>query len=145
MAKKIKRSSLTLRAFASEMQKKFYFASSHTTLSILPTHRFRMGLYFKEQEFKSSIEAMHICPRNKWRSVDSLKLDNCSSNNLSIKVSTDSSTAVSIENYRIKILRSDFQPMLMYLCRVSFLTNLDIYKAYFKGRHIREYKQNTYK
>ena len=29
--------------------------------------------------------------------------------------------------------------MLMYLCKVSFLTTLDIYKAYFKGRHIREY------
>ena len=28
----------------------------------------------------------------------------------------------------------------MYLCRVSFLTTLDIYKAYFRGRHIREYK-----
>ena len=28
----------------------------------------------------------------------------------------------------------------MYLCRVSFLTTLDIYKTYFKGRHIREYK-----
>ena len=28
----------------------------------------------------------------------------------------------------------------MYLCRVSFLTTLDIYKAYFRSRHIREYK-----
>ena len=27
--------------------------------------------------------------------------------------------------------------MLMYLCRVSFLTILDIYKAYFRGRHIK--------
>ena len=35
--------------------------------------------------------------------------------------------------------------MLMYLCRVSFLTTLDIYKTYFKGRHIREYKENTCK
>ena len=30
--------------------------------------------------------------------------------------------------------------MLMCFCRVSFLTTLDIYKAYFRGRHIREYK-----
>ena len=30
--------------------------------------------------------------------------------------------------------------MLMYLCRVSFLTTLDLYKAYFRGRHIGEYK-----
>ena len=35
--------------------------------------------------------------------------------------------------------------MLMYLYRVSFLTTLDIYKAFFKGCHIREYKENTYK
>ena len=35
--------------------------------------------------------------------------------------------------------------MLMYLCRVSFLTSLDIYKAYFRGRHIREYKESTWK
>ena len=45
----------------------------------------------------------------------------------------------------IQIFRSDFRPMLMYLCRVSFLTTLDIYKAYFRGRHIREYKENTNK
>ena len=30
--------------------------------------------------------------------------------------------------------------MFMYLYRVSFLTTLDIYKAYFRGRHIQEYK-----
>ena len=30
--------------------------------------------------------------------------------------------------------------MLMCLCKVSFLIILDIYKAYFRGRHIREYK-----
>ena len=65
--------------------------------------------------------------------------------NLSIEVSTNSSTAVSIENYEIQISRSDFRPMLMYLCRVSFLTTLDIYKSYFKGRHIKEYKENTCK
>ena len=37
----------------------------------------------------------------------------------------------------IQIFRSDFQPMLIYLCKVSFLTTLNIYKAYFRGRHIR--------
>ena len=30
------------------------------------------------------------------------------------------------------------------MCRVSFLTTLDLYKAYFRGRHIREYKENDY-
>ena len=52
---------------------------------------------------------------------------------------------ISIKNYEIIIFRSDFRPMLMYLCRVSFLIILDIYKTYFKGRHIREYKENTCK
>ena len=50
-----------------------------------------------------------------------------------------------IENYKIQISRFDFRPMLMYLCRVSFLTTLDIYKSYFKGRHVRKYKENTCK
>ena len=109
------------------MQKKFYFASSHTTLSILLTHRFRMGLYFKEQEFKSSIEAMHICPRNKWRSVDSLKFDSYSTDSYLSRFNKARqilSIEVSIENYVIRIFRSDFRPMLMYLCKVSFLTTL---------------------
>ena len=30
--------------------------------------------------------------------------------------------------------------MLIGMCRVSSLMALDIYKAYFRGRHIREYK-----
>ena len=30
--------------------------------------------------------------------------------------------------------------MLMCLCRVFFLTTLNIYKAYFRGSHRREYK-----
>ena len=64
---------------------------------------------------------------------------------ISIEVSTDSSTAVSIENYKIRIFRSDFQSMLTCMCKVSFLTTLDIYKTYFKGCHIREYKENTCK
>ena len=53
------------------------------------------------------------------------------------------SIKVSIKNYKNQFFRSDFQPMLMYLFRVSFLITLNIYKAYFKGRHIREYKENT--
>ena len=51
----------------------------------------------------------------------------------------------SIENYEIRIFKSDFRLMLMYLCRVSFFITLDIYKAYFRGRHIREYKENISK
>ena len=55
------------------------------------------------------------------------------------------SIEVSIKVMGIQIFKSDFQPMLMYLCRVSFLTTLDIYKAYFRGRHIREYRENICK
>ena len=47
---------------------------------------------------------------------------------------------LSIELYEIQFFRYDFLPMLMCLCRVSFLTTLGIYKAYFRGCHIREYK-----
>ena len=55
------------------------------------------------------------------------------------------SIEVSIKITGIQIFKSDFWPMLMYLYRVSFLTTLDIYKAYFRGRHIREYKENICK
>ena len=30
--------------------------------------------------------------------------------------------------------------MFLYLCKVSFLTTLDLYKAYFKGCHTKEKK-----
>ena len=38
--------------------------------------------------------------------------------------------AWSIKNYDFRISRSKIWPCLMYLCRVSFLTTLDIYKTY---------------
>ena len=41
---------------------------------------------------------------------------------------------VSIENYEIQIFRSNFTLIHVYLCRVSFLTTLNVYKDYFKGR-----------
>ena len=44
---------------------------------------------------------------------------------------------------------SDFQiwfsAQVLYLCRVSFLATLDLYKAYFRGHHMREYKENICK
>ena len=43
--------------------------------------------------------------------------------------------AVSVENYEIKNSRSDYAHILEYLCKVFFLTTLDIYKDYFKGHH----------
>ena len=47
-----------------------------------------------------------------------------------------STESVSIENYEIQISRFVFFAYPSYLCRVSFLTILDIYKDYFKG-HLR--------
>ena len=49
--------------------------------------------------------------------------------------SIDSSIDVSIENYKIQIFRSVFHAYPSYVFRFSFLTILDIYKDYFKGRH----------
>ena len=54
---------------------------------------------------------------------------------LMLKLDRFSTQFVSIKNYTIKISRSDYTHIPMYLCRVSFLTTLDMYKDYFKGRH----------
>ena len=53
---------------------------------------------------------------------------------LMIKLDSNSTEAVFVKNYKIQISRSDFTYIHVYLCRVSFLTILDIYKDYFKGR-----------
>ena len=53
---------------------------------------------------------------------------------LKSKLNRSLTQVVSVEIYEIRISRSDFLPMLVYLYRVSFLTTLDIYKTYFKGR-----------
>ena len=50
-------------------------------------------------------------------------LNNCSIDNLSIKI------------YENQIFSSDFIPIRVYLFRFSFLTTLNIYKNYFKGRN----------
>ena len=44
-----------------------------------------------------------------------------------------STEAVSVKNYEIRFSRSDYTYILEYLCEVSFLTTLDIYKDYFKS------------
>ena len=51
------------------------------------------------------------------------------------KLNKSSTEAESVEIYEIRISKSDFRLMLTFMCRVSFLTTLDIYKAYFKGHH----------
>ena len=53
---------------------------------------------------------------------------------LMMDLDSSSTEAVSIENYKIQISRFDFTHIHVYLCRFSFLTTLDIYNDYFKGR-----------
>ena len=60
-----------------------------------------------------------------------------------LKLNRSATQAVFIENYEIRHFRSDYMHILEYLHRVSFLTNLDIYKDYFKGCHKMMKKNNT--
>ena len=52
-----------------------------------------------------------------------------------LKLDRSSTQAISVKNYEIRLFRFDYMHILKYLCRVSFLTTLDIYKDYFKGHH----------
>ena len=52
-----------------------------------------------------------------------------------LKLDRFSTQVVSVENYEIILLKSNYIYIPMYLCRVFFLTTLGIYKDYFKGRH----------
>ena len=54
---------------------------------------------------------------------------------LMLKLDRFSTQTISVENYEIRLFRSDYTHIPMYLCRVSFLTTLDIYKDYFKRCH----------
>ena len=53
-----------------------------------------------------------------------------------LKLDSRSIEDVSVENYEIRISRSDFTHIHVYLCRISFLTTLNIYRDYFKGHHM---------
>ena len=50
-------------------------------------------------------------------------LNSCSIDNLSIEI------------YENQFFRSDFTHIHVYMFRLSFLTTLNIYKDYFRGRH----------
>ena len=56
---------------------------------------------------------------------------------LMLKLNTSSTQTIFVKNYKIKFFRSDYTYMLEYLCKVSFLTTLDIYIYinYFKDRY----------
>ena len=75
------------------------------------------------------------CQRDKNLLDRSTRCRDCNKKNLEAQQIV--SIEVSIKVTGIQIFISDFRPMLIYLCRVSFLTILKIYKAYFRGRHIK--------
>ena len=52
-----------------------------------------------------------------------------------LKLNRSLKQAVSVENYEIRFSRSDYTYIPMYLCKVSFLTTLDIYNDYFDKTH----------
>ena len=92
--------------------------------------------------FKFSIEAMQIYLRIS-EEVLFIKTRQISQQNhiyqgLMLKLDKSSTATVFVENYEIKISRSDYTHIHVYLCKVFFLTTLDIYKDYFKGCHIRD-------
>ena len=81
---------------------------------------------------------MKIDLRNKWKKAVLLNLDT-SSTDATIKDSWRNSTqARSIKIYDYKISRFEIQPMMNCLIKVSFLTTLVIYKAYFKSHQVTE-------
>ena len=75
----------------------------------------------------------------------SLKLDRFLTNSYLLRLNSYSTDKEFVEIYEKQIFSSDFHPIYEYVFGISFLTTLDIYKAYFKGHHIWEYKKNTYK
>ena len=54
---------------------------------------------------------------------------------LLLKLNKNLTQVVFVKNYEIRFSRSDYMHILEYLCKVSFLTTLDIYKDYFKDHH----------
>ena len=67
----------------------------------------------------------------KARQLVSIKVYKATEARCSIASSTDK---LSIEVYEKKIFSSNFHPIRVYMFRLSFLTTLNIYKNYFKGR-----------
>ena len=80
---------------------------------------------------------MQVWPRNKWRKCYSLKLDS----NLDRKTSIEINVEAWHKLYLLRITKLGFPDLVThiyeYLCKVSFLTTLDIYKDYFKSCHKR--------
>ena len=57
---------------------------------------------------------------------------------------TPYSTVWFIENYNFRFLRSEFWPMMTWMIRISLLTNLVIYMAYFKSHQVWKQRLRTH-
>ena len=68
------------------------------------------------------IKAWQLTSIKVQESCFSSRLDNYSTNR------------VSVEIYKVQYFRADFHPIYEYMFELSFLTTLNIYKDYFKGR-----------
>ena len=98
-----------------------------------------MGLILQETSVQVKYCSHANLTKKQVKKSYSLKLNRYLDKNniyrdLRAKFDRSSTEVESLEIYEIRIFRSDFQLMLTCMCRVSFLTTLDIYKAYFKGR-----------
>ena len=84
-----------------------------------------------------TVKAMQVCPRNKVKKYQILKLDSqyLSRFKMMFKPMLDSYSIdeLSIKVYEKEIFNSDFHPIRGYMFGLSFLITLNIYKDYFKG------------
>ena len=67
----------------------------------------------------------------KARQLVSIEVQKAAKAQCSIASSIDT---LSVEVYGIQFFRVDFHPIRVYMFELSFLTTLNIYKDYFKGR-----------
>ena len=115
------------------------FDKTHFTCNLLDIGVFNAS---RNNVSRISVKTMQVYPRNKWRSAE---FSNSTTSSIASiywglkAVLARGSTASSIDTlflevYEIQFFRADFNPTRVYMFRLSFLTTLNIYKDYFKGR-----------
>ena len=88
------------------------------------------------QEIRVQVQVLKLCKSIQESSEEVLfiKSRQMYLSRFNIWSSTNYPIAASNKNYEIQISRYVFHAYPSYLCRVFFLTTLDIYKDYFQGR-----------
>ena len=96
-----------------------------------------------------SVKTMQVYPRNKLRSASSLKLD--SQHVLRFKKLLSPCARHLLDTSYLSRFKKETEILIYFLgiheCvfGTSFLLTLNIYKAYFRDHHVREYKENICK